>query len=120
MNDGIYPAITRNVAAARRALAPDAEDALRAFGRKVFADGASPAKSGQLVAVAVAHVTRCPRCITGPAKAARRHGATPEGIMEAVRVAAEMRAGAARAHATLALAGLGAGEPAVGKAGHHP
>jgi hypothetical protein len=40
--------------------------------------------------------------------------------MEAVRVAAEMRAGAARAHATPALAGLGAGEPAAGEAGHHP
>src|SRR3954468_23955924 len=120
MNDHIYPAITRDLAESRRALVPAAEDAFRAFGRKVFAGGASPARTRQLVAVAVAHVTRCPRCITGPAKAARRHGATPEGIMEAVWVAAEMRAGAAWAHATLALAELGVGEPAAGEAGHHP
>jgi AhpD family alkylhydroperoxidase len=118
MSDGIYPAITRNVAEARRALAPETEDAFRSFSRKVFADGASPARTRQLIAVAVAHVTQCPYCIKGHSKAARQHGATPEEIMEAVWVAAEMRAGAAWAHATLALAELGVGEPAAGEAGH--
>ena len=60
MSDSIYPAITRNVAEARRALAPEADDAFRAFSQKVFADGALPAKTKQLIAVAVAHVTQCP------------------------------------------------------------
>ena len=63
-------------------------------------------RSKQLIAVAVAHVTQCPYCITGHTKAARRLGATPEEIMEAIWVAAEMRAGAAVAHATLALTEL--------------
>ena len=72
-----------------------------------FADGALPAKTKQLIAVAVAHVTQCPYCIKGHTKAALRHGATAEEIMEAIWVAAEMRAGGAWAHSTLALVELG-------------
>ena len=67
---------------------------------------ASPAlatKTKQLIAVAVAHVTQCPYCIRGHTKAALREGATREELMEAIWVAAEMRAGAAYAHSTLAL-----------------
>ena len=40
-------------------------------------------------------------------KLAKRKGATPEQIMEAIWVAAEMRAGGAYAHSTLALTALG-------------
>jgi AhpD family alkylhydroperoxidase len=46
-------------------------------------------------------VTQCPYCINGHPKAALRAGATPEELMEAIWVAAEMRAGAAYAHSTL-------------------
>jgi AhpD family alkylhydroperoxidase len=107
MSDSTYQPITRGLAQARRALAPEAEDAFRAFSQKVFADGALSARSKQLIAVVVAHVTQCPYCIKGHTKAARQHGATPEEIMEAIWVAAEMRAGGAWAHSTLALAELG-------------
>lgn len=69
----------------------------------MFAEGALPAKVKQLIAVAVAHVTQCPYCIRGHTKAARRSGATPQEIMEAIWVAAEMRAGGAYAHSALAL-----------------
>lgn len=62
-----------------------------------------PVKEKQLIAVAVAHVTQCPYCIRGHTKAALRHGATAEEIMEAIWVAAEMRAGGAYAHSALAL-----------------
>ena len=109
MSDSTYPPVTRAMVEARRALAPETEDAFRAFSQKVFADGALPAKTKQLIAVAVAHVTQCPYCIKGHTKSARRLGATPEEIMEAIWVAAEMRAGGAWAHATLALAELGVG-----------
>jgi AhpD family alkylhydroperoxidase len=57
--------------------------------------------------VAVAHVTQCPYCITGHTKLAHRAGATDEEIMEAIWVAAEMRAGGAFAHSTVALHALG-------------
>jgi AhpD family alkylhydroperoxidase len=56
-----------------------------------------------LIAVAVAHVTQCPYCIRGHTSAALQQGATAEEIMEAIWVAAEMRAGGAYAHSALAL-----------------
>ena len=69
----------------------------------MFADGALPAKIKQLIAVAVAHVTQCPYCIKGHTKAAQRAGATPQELMEAIWVAAEIRAGGAYAHSVLML-----------------
>ena len=77
--------------------------AFQAFSQAVFADGALSNKTKQLIAVAVAHVTQCPYCIQGHTKAALRSGATAQELMEAVWVAAEMRAGAAFAHSTLML-----------------
>lgn len=104
MTDTIYPVATREIAQQRRDLAPEAQAAFDAFSRKVFADGALSAKMKQVVAVAVAHVTQCPYCIKGHTKAALRSGATREELMEAIWVAAEMRAGGAYAHSTLAIA----------------
>lgn len=99
----VYPASTGRFAAQRKQLAPGPTEAFKAFNQAVFADGALPTKAKQLIAVAVAHVTQCPYCIRGHTKAALQHGATPEEIMEAVWVAAEMRAGGAYAHSVLAL-----------------
>ena len=84
-------------------LAPDAHAAFRTFSQKVFADGAPPSKTKQLIAVAVAHVTQCPYCIRGHTELAIKKGATEQAVMEAIWVAAEMRAGAAYAHSNLAL-----------------
>jgi AhpD family alkylhydroperoxidase len=103
MSESLYPAMSRELSAKRRALAPETEKAFQAFSQQVFAEGALPVKVKQLIAVAVAHVTQCPYCITGHTKAALRAGASPEELMEAIWVAAEMRAGGAFAHATLAL-----------------
>jgi len=47
-----------------------------------------------------------PYCIDGHTKAFFRAGASPEELMEAIWVAAEMRAGGAYAHSTLMLATL--------------
>jgi AhpD family alkylhydroperoxidase len=90
----------------RRALAPDIEAAFDAFSQRVFAEGTLPAKTKQVIAVAVAHVTQCPYCIKGHTKAALRHGATPEELMEAIWVAAEMRAGGAYAHSGVSLVAM--------------
>ena len=103
MSDTLYPKATREIAAKRRELAPEAEAAFQAFSKAVFAEGALSAKTKQLIAVAVAHVTQCPYCIKGHTKAATRAGATPQELMEAVWVASEMRAGGAYAHAALML-----------------
>ena len=99
----MYPAWTSDLNAERTALAPPAAAAFRALGETVFADGALPVRTKQLIAVAAAHVTQCPYCIRGHTRAALRAGATREELMEAIWVAAEMRAGAAYAHSALAL-----------------
>lgn len=109
MSDIRFPKATPKHAERRHALAPAADDAFKAFSQAVFADGALDKRTKQLIAVAVAHVTQCPWCIEGHVKGARRDGATDEQIMEAVWVAAEMRAGAAFAHSVKTLDLLGDG-----------
>lgn len=104
MTDALYPKPTKALADKRRDLAPDAEAAFRAFSKAVFQEGALDRKTKQLIAVAVAHVTQCPYCIQGHTKGAAKEGATSEEIMEAIWVAAEMRAGGAYAHSALAVA----------------
>lgn len=103
MVDGMYPQATQEIYDRRKELAPHIHEAFEAFSRAVFAEGALPEKTKQLIAVAVAHTTQCPYCIRGHTRLARRKGASAEEIMEAVWVAAEMRAGGAYAHSTLAL-----------------
>lgn len=107
MAHDVFPPATSAMSARRKALAPEIHDAFTAFGDKVFAAGALPEVTKQLIAVAVAHTTQCPYCIRGHTKLARRKGATDEQIMEAIWVAAEMRAGGAYAHAAIALDALG-------------
>ncbi|HET8673420.1 MAG TPA: carboxymuconolactone decarboxylase family protein [Thermoleophilaceae bacterium] len=100
---GPYPAASRELVQQRKELARETHDAFQAFSRQVFADGALPGKTKQLIAVAVAHVTQCPYCIRGHTRAAQRSGASEQEIMEAIWVAAEMRAGGAYAHSLVAL-----------------
>ena len=107
MSELHLPKPTRDLVDRRHALAPDTEDAFRAFSKAVFAQGALDTRTKQLIAVAVAHVTQCPWCIEGHVKAAKREGASGEQIMEAIWVASEMRAGAAWAHALKAVEMIG-------------
>src|SRR6185437_33390 len=103
MNSG-YPSLTPDIARKRRELAPAQQAAFDAFGKVVFADGALSTKMKQIIAVAVVHVTQCLYCIRGHTKAALRAGATQQELMEAIWVAAEMRAGGAYAHSMLMIA----------------
>jgi AhpD family alkylhydroperoxidase len=103
MSDAMYPSTTPEAAQTRRESSPATEEAFQAFSQKVFAEGALSIRMKQLIAVAVAHVTQCPYCIKGHTKAALRHGASREELMEAIWVAAEMRAGGAYAHSILAI-----------------
>lgn len=103
----LYPRATKAITDLRSQLAPASSESFRTFSRTVFSDGAISTKTKQLIAVAVAHVTQCPFCIRGPTRAALYRGATSQEIMEAIWVAAEMRAGGAYAHATIALDEIG-------------
>ena len=99
----LYPKTTKELADKKAALAPKNIEAWRNFSKTVFEAGALPEKTKQLIAVAVAHVTQCPYCIRAHTKVAMRKGASKEEIMEAIWVASEMRAGAAYAHASIAV-----------------
>lgn len=102
-NQDLYPISTKELAEKKAALAPKNIEAWRNFSKTVFEAGAIDEKTKQLIAVAVAHVTQCPYCIRAHSKQALRKGATKEEVMEAIWIAAEMRAGATYAHATIAM-----------------
>lgn len=103
MNDSLYPKKNAQITKQQRDLVPAPYAAFHEFSKQVFAPGALDAKTKQLIAVAAAHVTQCPYCIAGHTKAAFRAGASRQQIMEAIWVAAEMRAGAAYAHSVIAI-----------------
>lgn len=102
----MFPIGTPETAKKKAELAPKQIEAWRTFSRTVFKEGVLDEKTKQLIAVAVAHVTQCPYCIKAHVPQAMRKGASKEEIMEAIWVAAEMRAGAAYAHANIALAAM--------------
>ncbi|MDR3504061.1 MAG: carboxymuconolactone decarboxylase family protein [Legionella sp.] len=72
----------------------------KAFNRD---DGAIPKKYRELMALAVSFTTQCPYCLEVHTAAAKRAGATREEVAEACFIAANLRAGAAITHGTLAL-----------------
>ena len=78
MEQHMYPDVSTELAQKRKDLAPDIYAAFRQFGQRVFADGALPSKTKQLIAVAVAHVTQCPYCIRGHTELAVQKGATEQ------------------------------------------
>lgn len=102
-NTELFPPATPQMSKKRAELAPDQVTAFRNFSKEVFKDGALDEKTKQLIAVAVAHVTQCPYCIKSHTKQAKMKGSSNEEIMEAIWVASEMRAGAAYAHAAIAI-----------------
>lgn len=87
----------------REQLIPQIRESFRSFSKNVFADGAIPSKTKQLIAVAVAHVTQCQFCIEGHTKLALKEGASMDEVLEAIWVAVEMRAGASLAHSSIAI-----------------
>lgn len=73
------------------------------FDNKVFAEGNLSTKTKELIAVGAAHITRCPFCIDGHVKRAKKAAATDEEIAEAVFVGIAMSAGASYAHSSIAM-----------------
>jgi AhpD family alkylhydroperoxidase len=84
-------------------LAPEAWKGFVEFDRAALADGAIPARTKELIAIAVAMTTQCPYCIEIHVDKAKKAGCTEAEIAEAVMVAAALRAGAAITHGTHAI-----------------
>ncbi|WP_394972795.1 carboxymuconolactone decarboxylase family protein [uncultured Croceitalea sp.] len=99
----LYPEIDKELATEMASLSKGNIDVWRSFSRTVFKAGELSEKTKQLIAIAVSHVTQCPYCIRSHTAQALKKGATGEEIMEAIWVAAEMKAGAAYAHSALAV-----------------
>ena len=87
-----------------REITPSTYEAFVNFDKAAMGDGALPRKLKELIAIAVAHTTQCPACIDIHTRGAKRAGATEQEVMEAIWVAAALRAGAAVTHASLGLA----------------
>lgn len=102
-DDKLYPTSTPEMVKKKAELAPKQVEAWRTFSNAVFKAGALDEKTKQLIALGVAHVTQCANCIKGHTLTAKRKGASNEQIMEAIWVAAEMRAGAGYAHGSIAM-----------------
>ena len=103
MEESLYPTSTPEMARKKADLAPNIVETWRTFSNTVFKAGALDEKTKQLIALGVSHVTQCANCIKGHTITAKRKGATNEQMMEAIWVASEMRAGAAYAHASIAM-----------------
>lgn len=82
---------------------PKVLEAFRTFDQLSQAEGELSRKVKQLIAVACAHMTQCPYCISGHTKMALRLGASKKEIAEAITVAAALSAGAPLAHSRFAL-----------------
>ena len=67
-----------------------------------YLEGSLPAKTKELIAIAVGHATKCPYCIDHHVKGAKKAGATEQEISEAILVAIALSAGAAFTHAGMA------------------
>ncbi|MDP2919965.1 MAG: carboxymuconolactone decarboxylase family protein [Dehalococcoidia bacterium] len=106
MTEYYYDTDTRAHRTKLHGLKKDVLESFGAFDKKVFEEGKLSVKTKELIAVAAAHITRCPYCIAGHTRRAKRAGATDEEIAEAIFVAVAMNAGASLAHSSIAMKAL--------------
>jgi AhpD family alkylhydroperoxidase len=103
MSEHYHDAADMRLMKEMRKLAPDDYAAWQGLNSIVGRDGAISRKYRELIAIGVACTTQCPYCIESHARAAKAAGATREEIVEAVLVAAALRAGGGATHGALAL-----------------
>lgn len=75
-----------------------ADDFFKYYGDVTGSDGALSKREKALIALAVAHSEKCPYCIDAYTTACLENGSNPEQMMEAVHVAAAMKAGITLVH----------------------
>ena len=77
---------------------PLADEFFKYYGMVTGQDGALTRREKALIALAVAHSEKCPYCIDAYTTACLETGSNPEQMMEAVHVAAVMKAGITLVH----------------------
>lgn len=77
---------------------PLADEFFRYYAMVTGADGALTKREKSLIALAISHSEKCPYCIDAYTTACLEAGANPAQMMEAVHVAAVMKAGITLVH----------------------
>lgn len=75
-----------------------AADFFKYYGNVTGSDGALTKREKALIALAIAHSEKCPYCIDAYTTACLETGSNPAQMMEAVHVAAVMKAGITLVH----------------------
>lgn len=91
-----YPEITRDISLNLRELRKDVPDVIAGFGTLSQAsqkDGALPAKTKELIAMALGVAARCDGCLGFHAEKLVKLGATRQEVAEALGVAIQMGGG---------------------------
>jgi len=78
--------------------APELGEKFFDYYNSVFQEGALSAREKSLIALAVAHVVKCPYCIDAYTKDGLQKGITKEEMMEAVHAGAAIESGATLVH----------------------
>ena len=91
-------------AASLRHAIPESWEAFTALRRASTADGAIPARLKEVMALAISVARHCDGCIDHHARAAARHGASPEEVAEGLAVALLMDGGPATVYGPRAWA----------------
>lgn len=81
-------------------LVPEQMKAFSEFNMATLKEGNLSRKDKEIIAVAIAHVTKCPYCIDSHTKIAKAEGASLEELVEAIFVVAGVEAGGAVTHST--------------------
>lgn len=107
MTTGHYTDVIDDLKEPTRSLSEASPDVWAGFSqlhRAAVAEGALPAKTKELMALAIAVVKRCDGCIAYHAKAAARRGATAEEVAETLGVTLLMDGGTASVYGPRAWA----------------
>lgn len=103
-------------------LVPDVVSGYAALHRGAMGEGALPATTKELIALAIAITRECDGCIAAHARGAARRGASEEQVAEMIGVAVLMNGGPGTVWGPRALAAFrefsqdGEAEPAAGQA----
>ncbi len=101
-----YIGIAKDVVAGNallRGVVPDAMAGFGALGKATYRSGALPAKTKELIALAIGVAARCDGCLAWHAKMVVEHGATREEVGEALAVAIQMGGGPSTIYSGMAL-----------------
>jgi AhpD family alkylhydroperoxidase len=87
---------------------PDVAPAFGSLAKAAIAPGELDSKTKELIALAIGITARCDGCLAFHAKAAKRHGATRQEIVETIQVALYMGGGPSMIYGAEALAAFDA------------